>query len=506
MVDKQPSEPSLLDCPCAAWNFGPLAIVFLMMVRRAVLVVVLGLGLLMFGCAPEAASPPSSVVTTVSPSTTLPQASTTSTTRLPRSDLGRMGLYRADPGTLEPVLPSEPLTRGDSIWGSGSPSGDWLVLNVRYSGPPETDILRVIDVQSGAVVSEAAVGVPQYGVGIADDGTVYRLAESTNFRVEALKLGAKEFVNLDSLPEGFSPWSSIEMLSGNRLGWIGSVVSDDGLLIAAVGVADVASDDFDLYELPGVALEGKERFDVGEWAVGEFYQPAVAWSHDGLKVYVVHADEPVVTVIDLTNGTVVEHDWEAPSAWLDRLAAFWNPVAVAKGPTAGAIASAALSPDEKTLYVSSEVGEFVRWNELEWHVEWKPQGIQAIDLSTWEVVDTWDLPAAQVALTPDGASLIGWGVTRKDTVDTTIYTGHPVVVIDTETREVVGEVDLPYDDVRLVSFSADGSYVYFTQWDETFLSLDLSTNALVGTYKVAGGMGGFFGEIGLVALPIPFGS
>jgi hypothetical protein len=81
-----------------------------------------------------------------------------------------------------------------------------------------------------------------------------------------------------------------------------------------------------------------------------------------------------------------------------------------------------------------------------------------------------------------------------------------VVVIDTDTRELVGEVDLPYDDLRLVSFSADGSYVYLTQWDETFLSLELSTNALVGTYKLAGGIGAVFGESGLVAAPLQAGS
>jgi DNA-binding beta-propeller fold protein YncE len=473
-------------------------------VRRVVLVVVLGLGLLMFGCVPEADPPPSSTSPTGSASTTVPAPSTTTASQLAKP--GRVGLYRADPGTLEPVRSSEPLTTGDSMWGSSSPNGDWLVLNVWYAGTPETDILRVVKVESGAVVSEAEVGAPQYGLDIADDGTVYRLAGSTDFRVVALAPGSEAFDELLSLPEGFSPWSSTEMLSEGRLGWIGSVVSTDGLLIAAVGIADIESADFDLYELPGVALEGTDEFDVGSWAVGEFYQPGVVWSPDDSKVYVVHADEPVVTVIDLTNSTVVEHDWEAPTAWLDRLAAFWSPVAVAKGPTAGAIASAALSPDGKTLYVSSEIGEFVRWNELEWHVEWKPQGIQAIDLATWEVVDTWDLPVAQVAVTPDGASLIGWGVTRKDTVDTTIYTGHPVVVINTETREVMGEVDLPYEDLRLVSFSPDGSYVYFTQWDETFLSLDLSTNALVGTYKMAGGIGGVFGQSGLVAAPLQAGS
>jgi DNA-binding beta-propeller fold protein YncE len=468
-------------------------------VRRVVVVVVLGLGLLMFGCAPEADPPTSSTSLTASASTTFPAPSTTTTSQL--AEPGRVGLYRADPGTLEPVRASQPLTTGDSMWGSSSPNGEWLVLNVWYAGSPETDILRVINVQSGAVVTEAEVGAPQWGIDIADDGTVYRLAGNLSFRVEVITPGAEAFDDLLSLPERFSPWSSTEILSDHRLGWIGSVVSTDGLLVAAVGIADVASGDFDLYELPGVALEGTDQFDVGDWAVGEFYQPGVVWSPDDSKVYVVHADEPAVTVIDLTAGSVVEHDWAAPTAWLDRLAAFWNPVAVAKGPTAGAIASAALSPDGKTLYVSSEIGEFVRWNELEWHVEWKPQGIQAIDLATWEMVDTWDLPAAQVAVTPDGASLIGWGVTRKDTVETTIYTGHPVVVIDTETRNVVGEVDLPYDDLRLVSFSPDGSYVYFTQWDETYLSLDLSTNALVGTYKMAGGISGVFGETGLVAAP-----
>lgn len=392
------------------------------------------------------------------------------------------------------------------MWGSSSPNGDWLVLNVWYDGSPETDILRVINVQSGAVVSEAEVDAPQYGLDIADDGTVYRLAEGMNLRVQTLEPGTENFADLLSLPEGFSPWSSVTMLSANRLGWFGSTTTPDGSQVAAVGIAHVSSGEFDVYELPGVTLEGTDEFDVEDWAVGQFYQPGVAWSHDDSKVYVVHADEPAVTVVDLINGTVVEHEWGAPTAWVDRLAIFWNPVAVAKGPVAGATASAALDPDGQTLYVASEIGEFVRSDEKDWHVEWTPQGIQAIDLATWEVVETWDLPTAQVAVTPDSARLIGWGVTRKDTIDTTVYTGHPVVVIDTDTREHVGEVDLPYDDLRLVSFSADGSYVYFTQWDETFLSLDLSTNALVGTYKLPGGIGGVFGASGLVAAPLLAGS
>ena len=473
------------------------------MVRRAVLSVVLGVGLLMLGCAPEAAPPPSSTVTTGLPSTTFPPTSTAS---FRPSEFGRVGLYRADPRSLAPIRGSEPLTTGDSMWGSSSSNGDWLVLNVWYGGSPETDILRVINVPSGAVVSETEAGAPQYGLDIADDGTVYRLAGSVDFRVEVLAPGTETFADLLSLPEGFSPWSSTEMLSANGLGWIGSVTATDGLQVAAVGIADISTGDFDLYELPGVALEGSGEFDVGDWVVGEYYQPGVVWSHDDSKVYVVHADEPVATVIDLSAGTVVEHDWGAPTAWLDRLAAFWNPDAVAKGPEAGAIATAALDPDGQTLYVAGEIGEFVPLDDGDWHIEWTPRGVQAIDLASWEVVDTWDLPTAQVAVTPDGARLIGWGVTRKDTIDTTTYTGHPVVVIDTEARELVGEVDLSYDDLRLVSFSADGSFVYFTQWDETFLSLDLSTNALVGTYQLSGGMGGFFGESGLVAAPLQAGS
>lgn len=478
-----------------------------MVVRRSVIVVVLGLILLIFGCTPDAVSPTSSTVTTASPPTTFPTTSTTSAPEL--SESGRLGLFRADPRTLEPILPAEPLTTGDSMWGSSSPNGEWLVLNVWYGGPPETDILRVINVQSGAVVSETEVGVPQYGVDIADDGTVYRLAESSSYRVDVLAPGTGEFANLLSLPEGFFPWSfsqssSTEILDTNHLGWFGTSMAD-GLQVAAVAVADIASGDVDLYELPGVALVGEDEFDVGDWVVGEYLQPGVVWSHDGSKVYVVHADEPVVTVIDLIAGTVVDHEWATPSAWLERLAAFWIPVAVAKGPAAGAVVTAALDPAGQTLYVSSEIGEFVPSDDGDWHIEWTPQGIQAIDLATWDV-ETWDLPAAQVAITPDGDKLIGWGVTQQDTIDTTTYTAHPLVMIDTDTREVLGEVDLPYDDLRLVSFSDDGTYVYFTQWDETFLSVDLSTNALAATYSLPGSTGGVFGDSGLVAVSLHFGS
>lgn len=475
-----------------------------MVVRRAVIVVVLGLGLLMFGCAPAATPPTSSTVTTISSSTTFPPTSTTSAPEL--SDPDHLGLFRADPRTLEPIHGSDPLTTGDALWGSTSPNGEWLVLNVWHDGPPETDLLRVINVQSGTVLSETQVGAPQYGVDIADDGTVYRLVESASYRVEVLEPGTDDFVDLLSVPEGFFPLSfsetsSTEMLDSGHLGWFGTLMAANGVQVAAVGVADPASGNVDLYELPDVTLVGEEEFDVDGWVVGEYYQPGVVWSRDGSEVYVVHADEALVTVVDLTAGTIVEHEWAKPTAWLDRLAAFWNPVAAAKGPAAGAAASAALSPDGQTLYVSSEIGEFVASDDGSWHIEWTPQGIQAIDLATWEA-EEWDVPTSHVALTPDGDKLVAWGATRTDTLESTTYTGHPIVMIDTATSEIAGEVDLPYDDVRFDSFSNDGSYVYFTQWDQTFVSLDLSTNDQVGTYTTPDSMGRVFGESGLVAAPL----
>lgn len=384
------------------------------------------------------------------------------------------------------------------MWGSSSPNGDWLVLNVWYDGNPETDVVRVVNVESGEVVSEAKVGAPQYWLDVADDGTAYRLAGTVDFRLEVLAPGADSFIELLSLPEGFSPWGSTEVLNGGRLGWIGSVTPTDGTSVAAVGIADVATGDSTFYELPGVALDGSE-YDVGDWVVFEYYQPGVAWSHDGSKVYVAHANEPAVTEVDLIDGTVVEHELETPTAWLDRLAAFWNPAAVAKGPSAGATATAALDPDANTLYVASEVGEFVPSDDGDWHIEWAPQGLTAIDVATWEVSNTWDLPTGQIALMPDGGRLIGWGTTRTDTIDTTSYIGHPVVVIDTDSHAVVGELDLPYDDLRFAGFSPDGSIAYLTQWEETFLSVDLATSTLVGEYRVTGYMGGVFGESGLIA-------
>lgn len=439
------------------------------MVRRIALVMVFGFVMTMVGCTPETGSQPSTTSTLPTPATSL---SHTTSTIVP---LGDYGLYRADPRTLEPVPGVEPLATGDSLWGSVSPNGRWVALNVWHDTTPESDMIRLIDITTGSTVAEVRVSAPKHSLEVDDIGTVYSLADPAGRRLEALSPGDAEFRTLFDLPSEFTPWSSTVLLTSNTLGWFGSEESGN----AAIAVADLSTATVTVHELPTVSLSMASEVDMGDWVVSEFDQPAVVWDSVRSRVLVVHADKPTVSVVDLASGDVVDRNWSRPSSWADRLVAYFNPVALAKGPSAGTNRSAALSLDGETLYVATEVGEVVSNGAEDWHVEWRPRGIESVDTTTWQVVNSWDIPVGQVSMTPDGEFLLGSGVSRTESLTTAEYTGHPMVLIRTSDEEIAAELDLPLNDYAIVSYSVDGSYAYVTQWSSAFLAVDLTSAEVV---------------------------
>lgn len=61
---------------------------------------------------------------------------------------------------------------------------------------------------------------------------------------------------------------------------------------------------------------------------------------------------PEVIEIDLTTGSAVTHPIDTTS-WLDRVLAYWMPVADAKGPSLGTYSSGALSSDGSSSLVAT---------------------------------------------------------------------------------------------------------------------------------------------------------
>jgi hypothetical protein len=140
-----------------------------------------------------------------------------------------------------------------------------------------------------------------------------------------------------------------------------------------------------------------------------------------------------------------------------------------------------LSPDGQTLFVATEIGEFVRASDSEWHVEWTPRGVVAIDTTTWNTVGSWEEPIATVAMSPDGRYVVGSGLTRIDSITTTGVTPHPVYVIAVEDLRLHAELEVSTAEHDTISFSPDGSLSYLARWGSVINIVDLASSEVIDT-------------------------
>jgi DNA-binding beta-propeller fold protein YncE len=422
--------------------------------------------LLLGACASDADRSSGSILTT----TTSPRAVTTTTvvdaatTSTQAAQSGRVGLFRAEPDTLAPIPGTTPLTAGDWLSGTMSPNREWLVLNVWIDTEPDTDVIRVVEVASGRVVTDVT-GSLRHDLRVGDDGAVFSLSESTasGLRLERLDPGGAMFQTVfDGFPDQFSPWSPTMLFGREQVGWLGTIGSGATQSPAAIVVGDLSSGSSNVYPLPDVALGFVGEHDLGDWVAPEIVEPAVVWDFAANRVLVVHADESAVTVVELGTGEVREHRWSPTSSWAGSLLAWLAPPADAKGPSFGASRHAVLSPDRDLVYVASSRAEIVSDEDGQWAIESTPQGVVAISTETWEVVDRWDIPASQVFLSPNGAYLVATGLRRTDTLATSEYQPEGAFIVRTDTGGLIGRIDTPGDWYPDIQFSPDSTYLYAT--------------------------------------------
>ena len=151
------------------------------------------------------------------------------------------------------------------------------------------------------------------------------------------------------------------------------------------------------------------------------WRPAVVLSHDGRKLYIVHADEERLTTVDL-NARTIQGQGRRPSpnvarSWFERLLALTAGVAEAKGVNTGTTKEALLSPDGKHLYVVETTRNITRSAEGNSEGIETPVGLQVIDVESGhkvasrniQMTGTW-ISADKIRFTPDGAYPVvsGW--------------------------------------------------------------------------------------------------
>jgi hypothetical protein len=147
------------------------------------------------------------------------------------------------------------------------------------------------------------------------------------------------------------------------------------------------------------------------------WRPAVVLSHDGRKLYIMHADQERLTTIDLDAQTIHSVEVQAARSWFEQLLALTAGVAQAKGGVTGAIKEAVLSPDGKQLYVVSQTMSSSRdtdgnSEEIQTRLDLQVIAVESgrtVMSRNLEISGTW-VSADRVQLTPDGVYLVvnGW--------------------------------------------------------------------------------------------------
>ncbi len=138
------------------------------------------------------------------------------------------------------------------------------------------------------------------------------------------------------------------------------------------------------------------------------WEPAVVPSHDGRRLYIVHADEDRLTTVDFDAREVRSVAIRAPQPWFERLLALTAGMAEAKYWPDGAAKSAALSSDRTRLYVlgraMSRLPDAAGENQT-------PLGLQVVDVESGAQLERRFSEAFEIRTTAGAGPVLmnGWG-------------------------------------------------------------------------------------------------
>jgi hypothetical protein len=132
--------------------------------------------------------------------------------------------------------------------------------------------------------------------------------------------------------------------------------------------------------------------------------PAVVFSTDGRKLYIVHADTERLTTVDFVARSVSSVAIQMAQSWVEQLLDLTAGVAEAKGGANGAVKTAVLSPDGAKLYLLGGTYAARRDSQGQWQSTEDSLGLQVIDVASGRNLATYDTEARWwIRVSPDGA-------------------------------------------------------------------------------------------------------
>jgi hypothetical protein len=216
-----------------------------------------------------------------------------------------------------------------------------------------------------------------------------------------------------------------------------------------------------------VQIGSVDPVSQGPWAPYLYTSPSFTWDPVGGRLLITHADEDVISEVDVTTGDVVEH----PAAGTTDLGS-------------GARRWSVLSPDGRYLYVATRSVELIE-DDDDWKVITRPAGIKTLDTTTWDMVVRTDEPVSDIWVSPNGESLIAAGYTTEESETVYLSESTGLYLLDAINLDVRVHYPPERDDQWWgpVTFSEAGSLAYASTWLQTprLHALELASGEILST-------------------------
>ena len=355
------------------------------------------------------------------------------------------------------------------IWPSGSDNAGGALHLIDLETWTDTPADLRLDNYVGNLTFGAAGKTLYWTIPAAHDLTQGMPLDYQLYRYD---LDSRQLSTVVRLPSSFMPWGQQPILPTGKLAIFGVPTDSENLAEDAphVLIVDLARDRITAdMRLDGVKA-GQFRENLtnatpparGESWQYVTYNPGLAWDLENSLLYIVHADEDKVTVVDLAREAIAQQTRLHPQrSFLEWLSASLTLTAQAKGGPELQV-RAVLSRDGKRLYVFSQDTET---GQL------KAAKLRVIATDGMREVSHIDDLLTDFALTPDDKSLL---VVKGETVNLygfDMMVSRDVYVLDAETLQEHAHVRADRtDNLWFDGFSPDGRYAYMNgasaQWVE----------------------------------------
>ncbi len=291
-----------------------------------------------------------------------------------------------------------------------------------------------------------------------------------DYQLYQYNLDSRQLFAIAQLPSSFIPWS--QRLSSSKVAIFG-IPADPNNLAEDVPHLQI-SDPTENRIVTDMQLDGvkagqfrEQATDATPSAQGEAWQyvsysPGLAWDTKHNLLYVIHADDNKITVVDLVNGTLIKQTHiRPPQSLLEWISNSLAPAVEAKGGP-WMEARVILSRDGERLYVFGQKNEMGLL---------KASDLRVIATNGMREISHLDELLTDFALTSDGKSLL---IARGEIVRSygfDMMVNRDVYILDAESLQerIHLRVD-QVDQLMFDGFSPDGHYAYLrgssAQWVE----------------------------------------